>query len=71
MDRSPRTGAAVVAVVLTTRALFGFVGRTDLLVAGSDAGRGSAGWTDVCSLPICALLGEGAATAALAGRRTT
>jgi Protein of unknown function (DUF3995) len=66
----PRTGAAVVATVLTTRALFGFAGRTDLLVPGSESARFRQLDRRLFA-PICALLGAGAATAALAGRRTT
>jgi hypothetical protein len=66
----PRAGAGVVAVVLTTRAVFGFAGRTDLLVPGSDSARFRRLDRRVFA-PICALLGSGAATAALAGRRAS
>ena len=65
----PRTGAAVVAVVLTTRAVFGFAGRTDLLVPGSDSVRFRRLDRRLFA-PICALIGTGAATAAVAGGRT-
>jgi hypothetical protein len=57
-----------VAIVLTTRAVFGFAGRTDLLVPGSDGVRFRQLDRRLFA-PLCALLGAGAATAALAGRR--
>ena len=65
-----RTGAAVVAAVLTPRAAFGFAGRTDLLVPGSDGARFRRLDRSLFA-PLCAVLGAGAATAALAGRRST
>jgi len=66
----PRTGAALVAAVLTTRAVFGLAGRTDLLVPGS-VGVRFRRLDRRLFAPLCAVLGAGAATAALAGRRGT
>ena len=62
-----RAGAATVATVLGVRAGFGFAGRTDLLVPGSDSRRfrhlDRMGFS-----PLCLALGIGAAWAAFRSR---
>jgi hypothetical protein len=58
-----RAATAIVALVLAIRAAFGFAGRTDLLVPGSDSPRFRRMDRRVYS-PICALIAAGAGTAA-------
>ncbi|MGE0000222.1 MAG: DUF3995 domain-containing protein [Ilumatobacteraceae bacterium] len=61
--RPSRAAAAGVALVLGARAAFGFAGRTDVLVRGSESPRFRRLDRAVYS-PICALLAAGAANAA-------
>jgi hypothetical protein len=66
-ERVVRLGSAVVAIVLGVRAGFGFAGRTDLLVPGSDSARFRR-LDRRAFAPLCLALASGAAWAALRRR---